>query len=371
MRISASNKLRVRVALYAAFVGLARRQFKHVSKDPLRSDGSLPKGLRVFFWTPGSGPGANVIVHDMLPSLQRQIAELSLDWHVSAGPEVPAQALDWLVCFKAVPEASQRSAASRTLLLICDRAEMFWDRLSSFHAVVGTSSRPFAQLLAMGHKDVIFISESEPTEYLDFGKRGLSVSPVERGNVLLWHGGQYSQDALVQLRPVLERWAALTDARLHVIGGQASPREEHWGKLAVQFLPWSKKQLFCSAAMARLGIIPARKGLTRSWLKPASRVRCLYALGVPTVGDSRVPDVVDFMAGFDGPMAQQNETWFAVIEKLWNDKAALQQVAIAGHAAVAGEFSTEHTARQWVRLLSQMCAKSGESLCEVSRTDGR
>lgn len=352
MRTSASNKLRFHMALYAAFLGRRRRRFKQVSKGPLRPGGSLPKGLRIFFWTPESGAGANVIVHDMLPSLQKQIAEMSLDWQVSAGPQVPTHALDWLICFKAVPDARQRSAATRTTLLICDRIELFWDRVSSFDGLVGTSSRPFVQLLSMKHKDVIFIPESEPPEYLDFGKKNLSVSPADRGKVLLWHGGDYSQDSLVALRPVLERWAKSTDAQLHVVSGQKPPREERWGDLPVRFLPWSKEQLFCSAAEARLGIIPARDGI-RTWLKPASRIRCLFALGVPAVGDSRVPDVSDFMAGFGGPMAHQRGEWSEVIEKLWHDSSALHRLAVAGHAAVADEFSTEHTARQWIRLLSQ------------------
>jgi len=360
MSLPASTKLRFHLALYAAFMGRGRGQFKQVSKEPLRLEDSLPKGLRIFFWTPESSAGANVIVHDMQPSLQRQIAELSLDWHVSAGPQIPTHALDWLICFKAVPEPGQRSAASRTMLLICDRIEMFWDRVSNFNALVGTSSRPFAQLLTMRHKDVTFIPESEPPEYLDFGKKNLSVSPAERGNVLLWHGGPYSQDALVGLRPILERWAKSADAQLHVVSGQKPPREERWGNLPVHFLPWSKKQLFSSAARARLGIIPARKGLTRSWLKPASRVRCLYALGVPTVGDSRVPDAVDFTSGFGGPMARQKEEWLLAIEKLWNNNGALQELAVAGHATAAREFSTEHTARQWIRLLSKPSAEGRE-----------
>jgi len=363
--LPASTKLRFHLALYAAFLGRGRRQFKQVSKEPLRLEGSLPKGLRIFFWTPDPGPGANVIVHDMLPSLERQIAALSLDWQVASGPQVPIHTLDWLICFKAVPEAQQRSAASRTMLLICDRIEMFWDRVSSFDALAGTSSRPFAQLLTMRHKEVFFIPESEPPEYLDFGKENLGVSPAERGNVLLWHGGRYSQDALVRLRPVLERWAKSADAQLHVISGQKPPREERWGDLPVRFLPWSKEQLFCSAAEARLGIIPARDGL-RTWLKPASRVRCLFALGVPAVGDSRVPDVLDFMAGFGGPMARQREEWSEVIEKLWRDSSALHQLAVAGHAAVAREFSTEHTARQWIRLLSQTDTEGCESLGQIS-----
>ena len=366
MSLPASTKLRFHLALYAAFLGCGRRRFKQVSKEPLRLERSLPKGLRIFFWTPESSAGANMTVHNMLPSLQGQIAELSLDWQVSAGPRIPTHALDWLICFKAVPDAQERSAASRTVLLICDRIELFWDRVSIFDALVGTSSRPFARLLTMRHKEVIFIPESEPPQHLDFGNENLSVSPAARGNVLLWHGGTYSQDALDRLRPALERWAKSADAQLHLISGQKPAREERWGKLPVHFLPWSKKQLFSSAAKARLGIIPAREGLTRSWLKPASRVRCLYALGVPTVGDSRVLDAVDFMSGFGGPMASQKEEWSQAIEKLWNNNAALQQLAVAGHAAVAREFSTDHTARQWIRLLSKTSPQSREGLRKLS-----
>ncbi len=367
MSLSASTKLRFHLALYAAaYLGRGRGRFKQLPKEPLPSEGSLPKGLRIFFWTPDLGAGANIIVHDMLPSLQRQIADLSLDWQVAAGQQIPINAVDWLICFKAVPEPRQRSVASRTLLLICDRIEMLWDRVSGFDAIVGTSSRPFARLLTTRHKEVFFIPESEPTEYLDFGKKNLSIHPAERGNVLLWHGGEYSQDALVRLRPTLERWARSADAELHVISGKKAPREERWGNLPVHFLPWSKKQLFSSAARARLGIIPARDGLTRTWLKPASRVRCLYALGVPTVSDSRVPDAVDFMSSFGGPMARQKQEWLQAIEKLWNNKEALHQLAVTGHTAVAREFSTEHTARQWIRLLSETSAEGRERVRQLS-----
>src|SRR5687767_2461130 len=45
MRLPASTKLRFHLALYAAFLGRGRRQFKQVSKEPLRLKGSLPKGL--------------------------------------------------------------------------------------------------------------------------------------------------------------------------------------------------------------------------------------------------------------------------------------------------------------------------------------
>jgi hypothetical protein len=164
----------------------------------------------------------------------------------------------------------------------------------------------------------------------------------------------------------LERWAESADVQLHVISGQRQPREERWGNLTVHFFPWSKRQLFSSAARARLGIVPARHGLKRSWLKPASRVRCLCALGVPTVGDSQVPDTVDFMSRFGGPLARQQQEWSQALETLWNNKGALHQLAVAGHTAVAHEFSTEHTARQWIRLLSEASAESREGVRKLS-----
>jgi hypothetical protein len=90
-----------------------------------------------------------------------------------------------------------------------------------------------------------------------------------------------------------------------------------------------------------------------SWLKPASRVRCLYALGVPAIGDDRVPDTVDFMAAFNGPLAGHRRAWLDALTGLWNDSGALSRHAANGHAAVAGQFSTGRTARQWLRHIAQ------------------
>jgi glycosyltransferase involved in cell wall biosynthesis len=93
--------------------------------------------------------------------------------------------------------------------------------------------------------------------------------------------------------------------------------------------------------------------LKKSWLKPASRVRCLYALGVPAIGDDRVPDVVNFMAAFNGPLAGRARAWPGALTALWNDPAALSRFAADGHKMVAEQFSTEQTARQWLRYLTQ------------------
>ena len=65
-------------------------------------------------------------------------------------------------------------------------------------------------------------------------------------------------------------------------------------------------------------------------------------------------------------MARQKEEWSQAIEKLWDDNGALQELAVAGHAAVAREFSTEQTARQWIRLLSKPSAEGRESFRQIS-----
>jgi hypothetical protein len=54
------------------------------------------------------------------------------------------------------------------------------------------------------------------------------------------------------------------------------------------------EQLYTSARIARLVLIPAINRLKHSWLKPASLVRCCYAMGVPTLSDRHVPKVVTF-----------------------------------------------------------------------------
>jgi glycosyltransferase involved in cell wall biosynthesis len=347
------SKLRFHLGLYAAFSGLRRGKFSEISTAAIEPDEIAPKKLKVFFWTPVLTPGANVIVHDMLPCLTRLARATAPGWEIRAGAELPPDEVDWLVCFKAVPPPEKIRGKPRLALLICDQAELFWDSLRGFDEIVATSSRAFAGLLGLKHPRVTFIPESEPPEYISFGVGNLCVAPAARGDVLLWHGGNYSQDALNDLRPALGKFAEQTCAQLHVISGKDGPRVENWGALAVNFFPWSKEQLLRSAAQARLGFVPARCSVKLSWLKPASRVRCLFALGVPAIGDDRVPDTVEFMAGFDGPLAGRRRAWLDALTGLWNDAPALARLAASGHAKVAEEFSTGRTARQWLRYIAQ------------------
>jgi glycosyltransferase involved in cell wall biosynthesis len=289
----------------------------------------------------------------MLPALQEEAGALGLGWTITAGDALPSGPVDWLVCFKSIPKKEEAVAGSpRRVFLVCDQLELFWRQLDGFDAAVATSSRPFAKLLAATHPDVTFLGESEPLDYLAFGEKNLATPPAQRGNGLLWHGGNYSLDALLNLRPVLESLAKTRDIRLHVVSGRQPARMERWGGVSVHFFPWSKEQLFQSAAEARLGLIPARGSIRNSWLKPGSRVRCLYALGVPAIGDGRVPDAVDFLREFNGPAAASAKSWARRLGDLWDAPEQLARLAEAGHAAVARNHSTRQTARRWIRFFS-------------------
>ena len=348
------SKARFYFALYSTRAGLGRADFAEISKEPLSStDDSRPERLRAYFWTPKASPGANVIVHDMLPTLREEIRSAGLSWEVDAGEDLPREEVDWLVCFKAVPEAAKIVGNPRKVFLICDMKHYFWSGLREFDAVVVAPSRTMASFVSKGHPRVSFLGESEPMEYLEFGSRNLATAPDQRGNVLMWHGGKWSIGALLELRPALEDFARERSVELHAIGGQEPEREEQWDKLKVRFFPWSKQQLFNSAAQARLGIVPARRSLRLSWLKPASRVRCLYSLGVPAIGDARTPDLKEFLSGFDGTAAADPSNWGPCLAEHWDATDRLSQLATDGYAAVSERFSTRQTARQWIRFFCQ------------------
>ena len=170
-------------ALYAIYWGLRRNRFREVSKAPIPSAVGLPQQLNVYFWTPVETPGTVVIVYYLMPVLKKLVADLGLSWNIRMGPELPPEACDWLVCFKAVPDATKIVGHPRRVLLICDQADLFWHQFGFFDGIVATSCEPFASLLATQHPRVCFISETEPLDYLEFGRQNLQRPPQQRGNV--------------------------------------------------------------------------------------------------------------------------------------------------------------------------------------------
>lgn len=345
------NKLRFYFSLYSARLGWKRRGFTTEPGDPAVD--LAPRPLRVFFWTPVINAGAKIIVHDMLPTLRNEIALRKLPWRVEAGSGLPEESVDILISFKTLPDASKFSDKTRHVLLICDQVELFWEQLRIFDAIVATASRPLAQLLANQHPKVSFIPETETPENIEFGTRNLNCPPSARQRVLMWHGGHYSLAPLRELRPYFECNEALNGFELHIVSGGAKAHEERWGRLVVRHYPWSEDQLYKTAAQARLGIAPAHSSVRRSWLKPASRIRSLYGLGVPAIGDANVPDVVAFAAEFGGPTAKGPGKWNATLTQLLNRPQDLDRLACTGHAVVASNHSGRLTAERWINYLNR------------------
>lgn len=346
--MKASAKLGFHLALYATRL-LPLPSLPQPAPTP--PERQIAGTRRIRFWTPGDTAGANVIVHDIMPALHAAAARHAPGWTITAGHSIPDGNFDALICFKAVPPPEARLRASQSILLICDQAEVFWHDIPGFNSVVATSSEPFAALLRRRHPHVTFIPESEPLDYIESGATNLGLPPSQRPPELIWHGGHYSLGALLDVRPQLERWAQGREATLHIISGGAPASEERWGALRVQRSPWSKASLKQAAARARLGIIPARGSLKNSWLKPASRVRCLFALGVPAIGDSRVPDVREFAAACRARTAGSDAEWLLRLDELWNNPSELDALAVRGHRAVADGWSANQTAFRWLRHL--------------------
>ncbi|MBI3881372.1 MAG: glycosyltransferase family 1 protein [Verrucomicrobia bacterium] len=338
--------------LYATYWGWRRRPFREIPKEPFLQSGA-PRSLKIFFWAPTLTPGVELIIHDILPDLRREIAAAGLNWDVRVGEELPTDAVDWLISFKAVPDAARVVGQPRQVLLICDIVAYFWEHRVEFDAIVCTSSRTLAAFFANGHRNVTFIGEAEAPEFVEPGRANLARTPGERGPVLMWHGGPYSMDALLEIRPQLERLAATREMELHLVSGQKPASEENWGRLKVKRLPWSKEQLVRTAAIARLGLAPARASLRASWVKPGSRIRRLYALGVPAIGDARVPDAAQFLGEFGGPVACNSAEWEKLLGELWDAPEKLRALAAAGQRAVTERHSTHQTAWQWMRYFAE------------------
>lgn len=351
---SLASKLGFYSALYLDYARIRSGAFREPSDAPLADTAPLKKQLRIHYWTPARTQGAVVNVYDVLPTLDQLNKELRLDWHITASDTLPEGRCDWLICFKAVPDRKTKQRHARTAMLICDQAEVFWSSLGDFDLQVATSSRAFASVVSRANARTFFIGETEPADYIASGFAALKTPPSRRAPIVMWHGGAYSMDALCDLKPALERLVERIRFELHILSGQNAARDERWGNLPVRFLPWSKQNLQSAAAKARLGIVPARQGARVSYIKPASRVRCLYALGVPAVGDSRVPDVMQLADRFGGPLAHGESGWSRCIEQLLDAPEELDRLALAGHAEIAKNFSTGNAAVRWVRLLGEM-----------------
>ena len=313
---------------------------------------TIPKSIHFLVPLHQNEAGAKIIIYDIIPELVSVIKKLKLPWSITISPEEPTYKIDVLICFKCIPKLLIKSNQKK-ILLICDQAELFWNNINEFDYAIATSSEPFANLISKKNKKTFFISESETIKNLNVGTKNLVKKPSERDPILLWHGGAYSIQPLLELRPLLEDFAKKNDFQLTIISGKSNEKRYKWGKIEVRQIPWSQETFISEVSKARLGIIPAKEGLRSSYLKPASRIRALYALGTPAIGDFNVPDVRKFMGLFNGPMAHSKDDWLSNLAKLWNDKE-IDNLANKGWLAVNQNYSAKQTAFQWVNFLLQI-----------------
>ena len=370
------NRLKTRVAtirrkaaFYSALYGSyllgrldCRREFIDIPKLNVPDDVLFEKKrLRVRFWTPNFTPGAIFLVHRMIPVMRERLGAMGLDWDVDWGKTLPDSPVDVLICFKAVPDRTALAGNPRVVLLICDQAELFFGEFGVFDDVVVTSSHALASLIARRHPRVWFIDEGEPVENTNFGKVNLDGNlPSLRPMGVMWHGTLATRRTLDGVRDILEHAAQERPLQCFIVSGKEPQSEETWGNCRVVRMPWSLDNMMEAARRSRFGLLPALESLRSGYLKPAARVRCLFSLGVPALGDASVPEVAAFsekmfrITGVRIAMGPKKE-WRDAVSRFLADERALDRLARAGYEVVAGEYSARNTALQWIWFLGVYC----------------
>ncbi len=340
-----AGRIRFHNALTAQHAGRLAGQFSIAKTEAPPRTGAQP--MRIHFWTPYAWPSTAIHVGRILPHLRTQIGALGLPWQVTDGPNLPCESVDWLLCLKAVPPPRSGSQ-ERTVLLLNDDADRVWSRLARFDHVMVVSSPALASLVGLAHPRVWFVEETEATDVIALGGQALDrVPPSRRPPILLWHGTRKSLDGLHPLRDALDAFARETAVELSILADREDGTEQ-WGRLRVRFIAWSAERLAAAAAGARLALAPARPTLADSYLKSAGRIRCMYALGCPAIGDARSPDVVAFSEACGAPAANTADEWVAALRELWGDGDRLDRVARRGHDLVRMKYSAARTAQQWL-----------------------
>ena len=310
--------------------------------------------LKIYFYAPLNARGKNsagteVVILGMFSELQKKIKLLSLPWDVSFSNNYPEKKVDYLICFKSQPPKNL-IGNPKVILSICDEGENFWNELYKYHAVVVSSSRPFYNLIKKNNPNTFFIGEAESERNISAGLENLKELPSTKLNNLYWHGGPNSLSGLLPLKPYLVELAKRYSINLYIVSGHKPNHQDKWGSLTVLYRPWSPKNMRVTARKCALGIIPSRGTLRTSFLKPASRIRALYALGVPAIGDSRVPDVVEFASYFGGPLAKNPKEFIEKIEMFFKNPKLLNEISLKGHETVSKKYHNKLSANQWINF---------------------
>jgi hypothetical protein len=310
--------------------------------------------LKIYFYAPlnlrgKNSAGAAIVIIEMIRELKKTIKLFSLPWDISFNNSYPKSKVDYLICFKSLPPKNL-IGNPKIILSICDEGENFWNELNQYHAVVVSSSRPFYNLVKKKNPNTFFIGEAESEKSLSFGLENLKKLPSTKLFNLYWHGGPNSLSGLLPLKPYLIELAKKYPINLYIVSGHQPEQHYKWGSLTVIHRPWSIMNMRVTARKCALGLIPSRGTLRTSFLKPASRLRALYALGVPAIGDSRVPDVVHFTSIFEGPHAKTPKEFIEKVEMFFNNPNVLNEIALKGHKVVSKQFHNNLSANQWTNF---------------------
>jgi len=332
-----------------------KKNFTEPSKSIKKASNSRSLNkLKIYFYAPlnkrgKNSAGAEVVILGMFHELKKTIKLFSLSWDLVFSNSYPKNEVDYLVCFKSLPP-KDLIGNPKIILSICDEGENFWTLMNRFDAVVVSSSRPFYNLVKKNHPNTFFIGEAESEENISFGLENLKKLPSTKLYNLYWHGGPNSLSGLLPLKPYLIELAKKYSIYLYIVSGHKPEHHYKWGSLTVIHRPWSTNNMKVTARKCALGLIPSRGTLRTSFLKPASRIRALYALGVPAIGDSRVPDVVEFASHFGGPLARNPKEFIEKIEIFFNNPKRLNEISLKGHETVSKKYHNKLAANQWINF---------------------
>lgn len=321
-----------------------------VSKDCSRLN-ALPT-KRVHFWVPHNTAGAQFILWEVIPKLIQVLIDKNININITISESISNDQCDLIFSFK--EPFPDHIRAGRRVLVICDEIDRLWSHLDQFNSVVCTSSFELAELIKTKVNNVYFAPEIEPKTLLEAGERKLLGDSDRLANSILWHGGEHTLEELVSLISFFARLREMISFEsLEIVCGAGIRRPDLAGYPWIRLTPWSRDNLISVSKKCRLAILPARKSLKHSYLKPASRVRCSYALAVPGLGDSRVPEVVRLSRLLRMPVLDFSDENSAVraVADLWSDSFKLKEAAKAGHDFVKNYHSIDAALSAWTQIL--------------------
>ena len=355
------NRFRSRSHFYASLWRLYLRYPQGLPSQSIRPFiPPIPKALdklkhkRVHFWVPHRTAGSQFILWDVIPHLIERLKAQIPSLHVSISETIPGYPVDILFSFKEPVDRQLYPKLKHVSLVICDEADRLWNVIGTFDSIVCTSSVELAQLLHKKKSPVLMIPEVEPSELLEQGGRRLDTPEFGNRQSILWHGGLYTLKELVQRLAFFEELHKRVefDRVIVVCGDGVAPSGLNSHPL-FEFRPWSRSALSTAANECRLALLPARSSLKLSYLKPASRLRCIFALGCVALGDARVPEVTRFSRRLGMPIIPFSRAAQAaeMVAEFWNDSARIRQIQHAGHEYVKSHHHVSQAIHHWINAM--------------------